>query len=172
MINMMAGDLKAMIKYLDSHEEVAKSSLSGNLEQVYKWINSMDIVYNQIENDIDHLSAKINAFQLETFTATVREKLAKTVKGMMDYDFMSSNVLQQGTEVLQFVQRLNDLSGSLKSKTSSITQKVKGKVESVEVDTEDSSSYSGFLFLSFVILAIAAFFYFRMNKIQEKTHIL
>ena len=33
----MAGDLRTMVEYLESHETDAKDGLTGGLDQVFKW---------------------------------------------------------------------------------------------------------------------------------------
>lgn len=167
LISLMANDLRSMVQYLDTHEQSAKTQLSTNVQEVFKWLSSMDVIYDQIENDIDELLSRIKAFQLEAYVGEVSDRIQKSVRSTMDYDFLSTSVFDQAHEVSQFIKKMNDLSFNLKQKSSVITSSVH---ESVSKVNKKTNSNNGTFLLIAVLVGVAGFIYFRINRITQKSH--
>ena len=130
----------------------------------------MDVIYDQIEGEIDTLSKKVQDFKVDSYYKNLKTKLQEAASGMMDYDYLSSSVFQKATEVADFVRRLSDLKVKIETSTAALPGKVMDKLS--KSPTSSSSSHGGLYFLLVVCLGIAGYLYFRVNRIQKKTHIL
>ncbi len=130
----------------------------------------MDVVYDQIENEIDTLTKKVQDFKVDSYYNNLKTKLQETASGMMDYDYLSSSVFQKAAEVNDFVRRLSELKSKIQTSTASLPTKMAEKL--AKSSPSQAASHSGLYFFLLVCLCIAGYLYLRVNRIQKKTHIL
>lgn len=169
LLSLMANEMRAMVEYIETHEKSSTFAIHKNIDDVYRWINTMDIVYDQMEDEIDRLLNRSKAFDLNNFVAKVSDRIQNAVRATMDYDFLSSHVLEQAHEVSQFVQKMADLKNLAHEKGQNLGERIRDRVRK---SAGKESNNTGVYLLLVVVIGLAGFIYFRVNRISQKSHIL
>jgi hypothetical protein len=169
LLSLMGSDMRSMIEYIELHEKSSTVAIHKSIDEVYRWISSMEIMYDQMESDIDRLMNRSKAFELNKFIGEVSDRIQDAVRATMDYDFLSSHVLDQAHEVSGFIRKMADLKISSHEKGQHLGDRIRERIKKSSVR---ESSNTGVYFLLVVVLGIAGVIYYRVNRISNKSHIL
>ena len=132
----------------------------------------MDVLYNQIESDIDNLSKKIGSFKMDKYIKELREKLKKASESIGEGDYLSRNIMEKADKLSEFVNHLSEVSNRMKSTKEEIPHKIRDSIIKRGAKSNDQGgSYGVYLIISISILALG-YIYFRINRIQKKSHVL